>query len=131
MNCKLTHCKRGHEFNNVNTYIRKNGTRKCRACQLKPRQPIPLEKRLEDRRIWRRNYQFKRNYGITSNEVNNMLEEQKYLCKVCKKNKYLVVDHCHKSKRIRGMLCNQCNHGIGLFYDSPELLRQAIIYLEG
>lgn len=42
----------------------------------------------------------------------------------------LVVDHCHASGKIRGLLCDLCNRGIGHFNDSVELLYKAIKYLE-
>jgi hypothetical protein len=47
----------------------------------------------------------------------------------CKSGKKLAVDHDHKTKRIRGLLCANCNNGIGRFKDSIELLKRAIEYL--
>jgi hypothetical protein len=41
-----------------------------------------------------------------------------------------VLDHCHKHGGNRGYLCNTCNSGLGMFRDSPEVLRKAIAYLE-
>ena len=54
-------------------------------------------------------------------------------CEACDKefeNKDLVIDHEHSSGKIRGILCNNCNRGLGAFFDSPELLNKAIQYLE-
>lgn len=52
-------------------------------------------------------------------------------CTICGEvdAKGLVVDHCHTSNTVRGMLCNRCNMGLGLFRDDPFLLEFARIYL--
>lgn len=91
---------------------------------------------------WRRNNrEAERKYnlrkrGITSKEYELMLKEQNGSCKICGKGyekqryKRLAVDHCHKTKKVRGLLCYQCNSALGLFYDNSELLGKAIAYLE-
>ncbi len=50
-------------------------------------------------------------------------------CVICGSNEKLVVDHCHVTNKVRGMLCNHCNKGLGHFRDNPELLEFARIYL--
>jgi transcription elongation factor Elf1 len=50
-------------------------------------------------------------------------------CVICGDEAPLVVDHSHTNHKIRGMLCNRCNQGLGLFRDDPELLEYARIYL--
>ena len=50
-------------------------------------------------------------------------------CVICGSSEKLVVDHCHTTNQIRGMLCNHCNRGLGHFRDNPELLEFARIYL--
>lgn len=52
-----------------------------------------------------------------------------FSCTICGDNGDLVVDHDHSTKKIRGVLCNKCNKGLGLFRDSPDLLEYARIYL--
>lgn len=52
-------------------------------------------------------------------------------CAICKEEKPLVIDHCHDQKKVRGLLCRECNVGLGNFRDSEELLRSAIAYLKG
>jgi len=63
-----------------------------------------------------------------------MLEEQNYRCAICNnedevEGRRLAIDHCHTTGVVRGLLCGKCNRGIGLFYDSQELLERAINYL--
>lgn len=65
-------------------------------------------------------------------EYNRMLGVQNGLCKICgmiNDGKSLCVDHCHKTGKIRGLLCANCNSGIGMMKDSPDILRNAIDYL--
>jgi hypothetical protein len=77
----------------------------------------------------------KRKYGITLKEYNDILKSQNGQCKLClgpptgKGN--LHVDHDHKTGRIRGLLCNTCNAGLGNFKDDLNLLYKAIEYLNG
>ncbi|MFE7780319.1 endonuclease VII domain-containing protein [Streptomyces nigrescens] len=78
----------------------------------------------------------RRYYGITEAQYDSLLEAQDGLCLICRspgdpdRRVPLVVDHCHDSMRIRGLLCNPCNQGIGFLRDSVEILRSAIEYLE-
>ena len=43
----------------------------------------------------------------------------------------LVVDHCHATGTVRGLLCHNCNRALGLLHDNTEVLLNAIKYLEG
>lgn len=72
-------------------------------------------------------------YGITPEEYEKRLVEQAGRCAICKQEpskQRLAVDHCHKTGRIRGLLCSSCNHGLGNFKDSPNLLDKAIKYID-
>ncbi len=82
----------------------------------------------------------KRTYGISFNDYKEMLNEQNHKCKICggsgfkmkeHHNLLLVVDHCHETNKVRGLLCHNCNRGIGLLQDSVSNLASAISYLEG
>lgn len=52
------------------------------------------------------------------------------VCEICGSDKRLVVDHCHRELRLRGVLCHNCNTGIGMLGDDVERLQVAIAYLE-
>lgn len=70
-------------------------------------------------------------YGISVEDFKKAKKEQKSLCKICKRKRKLCVDHCHKRLIFRGLLCQQCNTGLGGFEDRPDLLRKAAEYLSG
>jgi hypothetical protein len=81
----------------------------------------------------KRSWNLKKNYGITQEEYNALLENQNELCAICKSlpiDLNLNVDHNHNTGQVRGLLCEKCNKGIGLFLENPETLRLAAIYLE-
>lgn len=74
----------------------------------------------------------KERYGITEEEYYQMALEQGYRCKICNKEQVtrrFCVDHCHKTGRVRGLLCSSCNKMLGLAKDNQEILHQAIFYL--
>lgn len=77
----------------------------------------------------------KREFGISLEQYEEMFKAQKGKCAICDKEetartKKLAVDHCHKTGKIRKLLCRACNVGIGNLQDSPELLLKAIEYLK-
>ena len=75
----------------------------------------------------------KKSFGIDIAEYEAMLHRQGGKCAICSqpdKNFNLSVDHCHGTKRVRGLLCSQCNFGLGCFKDRTDLLRRAIGYLD-
>ena len=81
-----------------------------------------------------RNFQLKRRYGITIEDYDYMLKEQGHRCAICRTDNpggqgRFHVDHCHDTGRVRGLLCSNCNHGLGKFQDSVLFLEQAIRYL--
>jgi hypothetical protein len=83
-----------------------------------------------------RNRELERKFGITRAEYDQMLVEQNGVCKLCDgKDPYpggraLSVDHDHETGKVRSLLCTHCNSGLGMFRDSPELLRAAADYIE-
>lgn len=72
-------------------------------------------------------------YGITSQDYLKILQAQNGGCAICGKpanRRKLDIDHCHLTGRVRGLLCPDCNIGIGRLGDSTEHLKKALIYLE-
>jgi hypothetical protein len=69
-------------------------------------------------------------YGISDVEYQKMFDKQGGRCLICDEAVPLVVDHCHTSGRIRGLLCGNCNKGIGNLQESVANLERAIAYLQ-
>ena len=99
-------------------------------------------KELERARRWQRENpermkaaQFERNlrklYGLTLDQYHARQESQDFCCAICDLDDRgnLYVDHDHKTKRIRGLLCNQCNTAVGLMQDNPNTLQRAAQYV--
>lgn len=87
------------------------------------------------RKTQRKNNKLVYDYGITLADYNKKLIEQNYSCAICLRHesffkKKLFVDHHHESGTVRMLLCNSCNILIGHSFESPELLKRAIAYLE-
>jgi len=81
-----------------------------------------------------KNYTLKKTFGITLEQYHKIFDQQNGCCAICQKHqkefkRALAVDHCHKTKIIRGLLCGNCNTGIGKLKDSIKLLQKAIDYL--
>ena len=73
-------------------------------------------------------------YGIELEDYNDMFVLQNGKCAICGKHqtelkKALHIDHCHSTGKIRGLLCGNCNRGIGMLKDDIENLKCAILYL--
>lgn len=75
-----------------------------------------------------------KDFGINADQYEAMLHEQNHVCAICGKhdicNRDLAVDHCHTTKRVRGLLCTNCNMALGKFQDDLQNLRKAIEYME-
>lgn len=91
------------------------------------------EKRLTAQRRWR----MKKQYGITLEEYEILLEKQNGMCAICKsenthsKGYCFAVDHDHKTGKVRGLLCHQCNLALGNIKDNVQTLHSMIRYLGG
>lgn len=115
-------CSKGHVSKRyVSTY-------QCFECQEKYR--------ILNRRKYKLNQ-----YGMSEKDYDELLKNQNYVCAICKEpettidgqtqeTKVLSVDHCHSSNKVRGLLCNNCNQGLGKFKDNISKLQLAIDYLK-
>ena len=107
----------------------------CRECDTRGRKErwhaVPKEQR--------RDFEYQRKYGVSLNDVDEMRKDQDYRCKICGvheedavgKHGGLYVDHCHTTGKVRGLLCHNCNAGLGHYKDDVDLLLAAIQYLRG
>lgn len=75
----------------------------------------------------------KSQYNLSLDEYNAIIREQNGVCAICFKSpmltKRLAVDHCHTTKKVRGLLCTACNVAIGLMKNNPILFENAKNYL--
>lgn len=119
------------------------------------RERIYKKQRNEDQKTYRARYMreymttertrassLKKNYGISVDEYDAMWEAQDGKCALCRganedvidwrtgKPRMLAVDHCHNSNKVRGLLCEHCNRGLGCFKDDVALIRRAADYVE-
>lgn len=82
----------------------------------------------------RRHY-YRSQYGLTQADLDAMLAEQGGVCAICGTAKWNghhdrpFVDHCHRTGKVRGLLCSECNNGIGKLKDDPAILEAALAYL--
>lgn len=87
-----------------------------------------------------KNSELKRRFGITIDDYDRMFEEQGGVCKICEQLESslqrdgspssLCVDHCHETRKVRGLLCHNCNRSLGLLKDNADVLRKAAEYLD-
>lgn len=91
--------------------------------------------------LYQRDWNWLNRFGLTAEDYARMLAQQDGKCAICRQPetaihhktgepRALAVDHDHKTNAVRGLLCRDCNTGLGLFDDDLETLRSAIAYLE-
>lgn len=105
---------------------------RCKSCRKRwSAEKYKADPELRERR---RNGHYISRYGMTYDEVLALRERQDCKCAICREElaggRQEHVDHCHESGVVRGILCSECNTGIGKLQDSPALLRVAADYLE-
>lgn len=116
--------------------------KKCRECGTvyNPKAPSHLYCSDACADIGHQRNWLRRNYELTLEEYQVMFDKQNGRCAICSSEGFqisrnqrqlVVIDHCHSSGKVRGLLCHNCNRALGLFKDKIENLRNAIQYLEG
>ena len=78
-----------------------------------------------------REYHLRRRYGVGQVDFDEMLAGQGGVCAICGAPDPQHVDHDHRTGWVRGILCFNCNGGLGQFRDNPVFLAEAITYLKG
>jgi len=117
----------------------------CKSCQKRKssdwRRHHPEQAR-NTSRAWelknkrrRKDTALRKDHGISLVKYEALLNKQEGACAICKQpltenKKHLDVDHDHTTGKIRGLLCNSCNRGIGFLKDCPNTLRAAANYIE-
>lgn len=127
-------CKKCTKEKEIKSFSSKGGGKRshtCNSCRDKKR---AIDNPVKTAEKQRRNM-LMINYKITPNDYNQMFEDQLGKCKICDKHqseftRRFAVDHCHDTNVVRGLLCSNCNRGIGLLKDSPEILQRASEYLK-
>lgn len=103
--------------------------RTCKSCEAAAKRVWYVNNREEKLRRSKED-RYRREYGITLAQYEQMRAYQSGECAICNRETELVVDHSHKTGKVRGLLCRNCNAGIGLLGDSPQTLMAANTYLE-
>lgn len=106
----------------------------CKSCNAEVARQRYAEKPKQETAVINRRAKLKKAFGLTLERYNEILDSQHGRCAICGTETpggrgSFVVDHCHSSDMIRGLLCNACNIGLGHFKDDPRLLLKAIDYL--
>jgi hypothetical protein len=118
----------------------------CKDCENKKARDNRAKRKKEDPKKYKRinkNNNFKRLYGITLEEFDQMFERAGSQCEICSKglvkeregskgptDNVAVLDHCHTTGTVRAILCSQCNTALGLMKEDPTKIRQLADYAE-
>ena len=100
-------------------------TYSCKPCLAEYSRRFRGENRASCRRS-----ELKYKYGITPEQYDEMWKAQGEGCAICGSDRKPRIDHCHQTGRVRGILCDTCNRGLGMLGDNLETLRNVVQYLE-
>jgi hypothetical protein len=137
-------CMLHGELNESQVYVSANHIwPQCLKCKKNANNKFQKRNPNRNTNILKKHYYVRNsNAKISKDDYEKMLEEQNNVCKLCKNPETvsnspkssgpnrLAIDHCHKTDKIRGLLCRSCNLMLGNAKDSIELLQEAIDYLQ-
>lgn len=129
LKCSMCKIEKDKEMFHVDRRNKRGWKPYCKPCGV---YAVKKWKTTEKAKNWQEQYKLKK-YGLTKDQYLNMLEKQKGACAICclprfrQNEKVLHIDHCHKTGKVRGLLCSMCNTTLGKF----EKLQDKILkYLE-
>lgn len=135
-------CNKCHLDKDLTHFYPRSSSRKgyrgdCKECHTLLSQ-VYYKEHKEVHDLAAKKYSLRINYKLSLEAYNQLGESQNWLCPICLLRKAEAVDHdhnCCNSKRscgkcVRALLCKQCNVGMGLLKDAPEVLRRAACYVE-
>jgi hypothetical protein len=134
--CK--HCNRAYKKNTFEAML--IGNKQCSVCgEIKPIIEFPKNRYSKDGRgagckhcdyLRGKNSRYNKQYGISLDEYSVWYRKQGGKCSICERvQNILVVDHHHKTGKVRGLLCSNCNTGIGLLQDDSNIMQKATNYI--
>lgn len=106
----------------------------CKSCDAERRRldyaTLPAHKKSQIKKRQRVS-EYKRVYGLPNDIAEKLANSREGICKICNQTNLLVVDHCHISGAVRGLICSHCNSVLGYAKDNIKVLENAIEYLKG
>ena len=125
-------CKETKELSDF-SFIRGKPYSRCKACDRarKKKERVLRDHSQVDRKHW-----LKKAYGLTPEQYIEMFDAAKGRCEICSIHQaeldyHLVVDHCHTTGHVRGLLCKRCNSAIGLLDEDQKRFDKCKEYLNG
>jgi hypothetical protein len=142
-------CNRCHREKSLSNFSKSKRTKdgfgyQCKVCDsenCKRYYREHVNERMHAGKIYReenpetyRKSRYKLRYGISLDDYNRMSNDQGGVCSICfrseKRYKYLVIDHDHKTGKVRGLICSKCNNALGCVDDNIDTLINMIEYLK-
>ena len=106
----------------------------CKICDANRRRKEQASLSVEEkarRSEQQRIKEYKRIYNLPDDLAKQLANNREGICKICNETKLLVVDHCHNTGEVRGLICSHCNSVLGYAKDNIKTLQNAIDYLNG